>query len=263
MDLTPKLRLTLDVRGVGALDLAPRVPGYVEAGGAARLRPQRSGRAVRRRPQSASPHPRRERRPERRAARAAQPSTQGRGCAFDGRRAPALLLAIAIAARSRAAPASRRGQRHRSEGGLHAQVRALRDLAARGVPARAAGQMVLCIIGDDPFGAALDQAAVEPVGRRPPVRRQAAALRRRARRLRDRLRRRRRTPARRSLRSARQPILTVTDARSGSAARHDPFHDRRRAGPLLHRQCAGAGARPIDQLAPARARGRGEQRMRR
>lgn len=33
MDLTPKLRLTLDMRGVGALDLPPRVPGYVEAGG--------------------------------------------------------------------------------------------------------------------------------------------------------------------------------------------------------------------------------------
>jgi iron complex outermembrane recepter protein len=33
MDLTPKLRLTLDVRGVGPLDLPPHVPGYVEAGG--------------------------------------------------------------------------------------------------------------------------------------------------------------------------------------------------------------------------------------
>ncbi|HWU93005.1 MAG TPA: TonB-dependent receptor [Sphingomicrobium sp.] len=33
MDLTPRLKLTLDVRGVGALDLEPRVPGYVEAGG--------------------------------------------------------------------------------------------------------------------------------------------------------------------------------------------------------------------------------------
>jgi iron complex outermembrane receptor protein len=33
MDLTSKLSLTLDVRGVGALDIAPRVPGYVEAGG--------------------------------------------------------------------------------------------------------------------------------------------------------------------------------------------------------------------------------------
>ena len=33
MDLTSKIRLTLDVRGVGPLDLAPEVPGYVEAGG--------------------------------------------------------------------------------------------------------------------------------------------------------------------------------------------------------------------------------------
>ena len=33
MDLTPKLRLTLDMRGVGPLDLPPDVPGYVEAGG--------------------------------------------------------------------------------------------------------------------------------------------------------------------------------------------------------------------------------------
>ncbi len=33
LDLTPKLRLTLDLRGVGALDLPPDVPGYVEAGG--------------------------------------------------------------------------------------------------------------------------------------------------------------------------------------------------------------------------------------
>jgi iron complex outermembrane receptor protein len=33
MDLTPRLRLTLDVRGVGPLDLPPDVPGYVEAGG--------------------------------------------------------------------------------------------------------------------------------------------------------------------------------------------------------------------------------------
>jgi hypothetical protein len=33
MDLTPKLRLTLDLRGVGPLDLPPDVPGYVEAGG--------------------------------------------------------------------------------------------------------------------------------------------------------------------------------------------------------------------------------------
>lgn len=33
MDLTSKLKLTLDVRGVGKLDLAPVVPGYVEAGG--------------------------------------------------------------------------------------------------------------------------------------------------------------------------------------------------------------------------------------
>jgi iron complex outermembrane receptor protein len=33
MDLTPKLNLTLDVRGVDNLDLPPRVPGYVEAGG--------------------------------------------------------------------------------------------------------------------------------------------------------------------------------------------------------------------------------------
>ena len=33
MDLAPKLRLTLDVRGVGPLDLPPAVPGYVEAGG--------------------------------------------------------------------------------------------------------------------------------------------------------------------------------------------------------------------------------------
>ena len=33
MDLTRKLKLTLDLRGVGELDLAPRVPAYVEAGG--------------------------------------------------------------------------------------------------------------------------------------------------------------------------------------------------------------------------------------
>jgi iron complex outermembrane receptor protein len=33
MDLNPKLRLTLDMRGVGPLDLPPHVPGYVEAGG--------------------------------------------------------------------------------------------------------------------------------------------------------------------------------------------------------------------------------------
>jgi hypothetical protein len=33
MKLTSKLGLTLDVRGVGPLDLPPRVPGYVEAGG--------------------------------------------------------------------------------------------------------------------------------------------------------------------------------------------------------------------------------------
>jgi iron complex outermembrane receptor protein len=33
MDLTPKLKLTLDVRGVDELDLPPEVPGYVEAGG--------------------------------------------------------------------------------------------------------------------------------------------------------------------------------------------------------------------------------------
>jgi iron complex outermembrane receptor protein len=33
MDLTPKLRLTLDMRGVGPLDLPPHVPGYFEAGG--------------------------------------------------------------------------------------------------------------------------------------------------------------------------------------------------------------------------------------
>lgn len=33
MDLTSRLELTLDVRGVGALDIAPRVPAYVEAGG--------------------------------------------------------------------------------------------------------------------------------------------------------------------------------------------------------------------------------------
>ena len=33
MDLTRKLKLTLDVRGVGPLDLPPHVPGYVEAGG--------------------------------------------------------------------------------------------------------------------------------------------------------------------------------------------------------------------------------------
>ena len=33
MELTPKLKLTLDVRGVDELDLPPEVPGYVEAGG--------------------------------------------------------------------------------------------------------------------------------------------------------------------------------------------------------------------------------------
>jgi len=33
MDLTPRLGLTLDVRRVGALDLPPDVPAYVEAGG--------------------------------------------------------------------------------------------------------------------------------------------------------------------------------------------------------------------------------------
>jgi iron complex outermembrane recepter protein len=33
MDLTQRLRLTLEVRGVGALDLPPAVPAYVEAGG--------------------------------------------------------------------------------------------------------------------------------------------------------------------------------------------------------------------------------------
>jgi iron complex outermembrane receptor protein len=33
MELTPRLKLTLDVRGVGELDLEPRVPGYVEASG--------------------------------------------------------------------------------------------------------------------------------------------------------------------------------------------------------------------------------------
>jgi iron complex outermembrane recepter protein len=33
MDLTPKLRLTLDVRAVAALDRPPETPGYVEAGG--------------------------------------------------------------------------------------------------------------------------------------------------------------------------------------------------------------------------------------
>jgi iron complex outermembrane receptor protein len=32
MDLTPKLRFTVDVRGVGRLDLPPHVPGYVDAG---------------------------------------------------------------------------------------------------------------------------------------------------------------------------------------------------------------------------------------
>lgn len=33
MDVTPRLKVTLDVRGVAHLDLPPRVPGYVEAGG--------------------------------------------------------------------------------------------------------------------------------------------------------------------------------------------------------------------------------------
>ena len=33
MNFTPKLKLTLDVRGVGPLDLPPAVPGYVDAGG--------------------------------------------------------------------------------------------------------------------------------------------------------------------------------------------------------------------------------------
>ena len=33
MDLTPRLNFTLDLRGVAHLDLPPRVPGYVEAGG--------------------------------------------------------------------------------------------------------------------------------------------------------------------------------------------------------------------------------------
>jgi iron complex outermembrane receptor protein len=33
MDLTPRLRFTLDMRGVGKLDLPPRVGSYVEAGG--------------------------------------------------------------------------------------------------------------------------------------------------------------------------------------------------------------------------------------
>jgi iron complex outermembrane receptor protein len=33
MNFTPRLKLTLDVRGVGPLDLPPAVPGYVDAGG--------------------------------------------------------------------------------------------------------------------------------------------------------------------------------------------------------------------------------------
>jgi iron complex outermembrane receptor protein len=33
MDFTPKLSLTLDVRGTGPVDLPPAVPGYVDAGG--------------------------------------------------------------------------------------------------------------------------------------------------------------------------------------------------------------------------------------
>jgi hypothetical protein len=33
MDVAPKMKLTLDVRGVGPLDLPPAVPGYVDAGG--------------------------------------------------------------------------------------------------------------------------------------------------------------------------------------------------------------------------------------
>jgi iron complex outermembrane recepter protein len=33
MDLTSKLKLTLDLRGIGKLDRSPEVDGYVEAGG--------------------------------------------------------------------------------------------------------------------------------------------------------------------------------------------------------------------------------------
>ena len=41
-----------------------------------------------------------------------------------------------------------------------------------------------------------------------------------------------------------------------AAARHDPFHHRRRPRPLLHRRGRGRRARPFDQLAPARFGGR-------
>ena len=113
---------------------------------------------------------------------------------------------------------------------------------------RPAAPFQLCVVGGDPFGRLLDEAArgQQIDGHPLPVRRLAA--RRPGRRLPCRLRpgrhARRYRPA--AAGAARQPVLTVTDARAGAAARHDPFHHRRRPGPLLHRR---GGRRPSAGLA--------------
>ena len=211
-------------------------------------------RAVRRRPQPPSPHPRGEWRPRQRAGRS--PDRLRRDtAALLMRRAPVLFLAIAITLLA-AAPAS-------ADISDTAVKAAFIPKFARYVPGR------------------------PELRREPPVRwccASSATIRSAPRSTRPRssqsvdgrpfviklsLRRRvlgdcaiaihRRPHAGETLSALGPPADPHRHRRAQQLrARHDPFRDRRRPSPLLHRQCPGPGARPHDQLAAARARDRGE-----
>ena len=117
----------------------------------------------------------------------------------------------------------------------------------------------LCVVGRDPFGRMLDQAAATEqidghgvavrrlaIGRPAPAAATSPSSRAR----------RRRTPAGCCSPCAASPILTVTDARAGP--QRGMIHFTIVAGRVRFfiDEAEAAGARPFDQLAPARARRR-------
>jgi signal transduction histidine kinase len=122
-------------------------------------------------------------------------------------------------------------------------------------PARPGGAQPfqLCVIGVDPFGRALDQAAAGQGvdGHAVTVRRLSSASGAAGCHVAFVQGANGQATGQLLAGLSRLPVLTVTDARSGSQRGMVHFLGRQRAGALLHRRCRGGGARAVDQLATA------------
>ena len=239
----PKLQLTINARAVDEIDTVPAIHSYVDAGGRLAYQATDQLELYRRRAQPAARDPRSK---ITIPARGSLPSArvQGRGAhpLLMRRRPSPCRNPVAQPCARRSGVRCRAAERECGQGGLPAALRPLCDLA--GVGARRAAMR-----RSRSASSAATRSAPRST-RRPRSqsidgradRRSGACLGRRRGGLPDRLRRRARTPqVGRILRGAGRPADPDRHRRPRRRpARHDPFHDRRRPGPLLHRR----GRRP-------------------